>query len=50
MTACSDTTNYAIERGEPALRIEHKAPATGVQIDTIPPADEAADADRDDGG
>ena len=39
------TTNYAIERGEPALRIEHKAPATGVQIDAIPPADEAGEAD-----
>ena len=40
------TTNYAIERGEPALRIEHKAPATGVQIDTIPPADEIDDVDE----
>ncbi|WP_210488293.1 Rne/Rng family ribonuclease [Microvirga antarctica] len=39
------TTNYAIERGEPALRVEHKAAATGVQIDTILPVDEAADAD-----
>ncbi len=39
------TTNYAIERGEPALRIEHKAAATGIQIDAIPPTDEAAEAD-----
>lgn len=39
------TTNYAIERGEPALRIEHRAAATGIQIDAIPPADEAAEAD-----
>ncbi|HST95943.1 MAG TPA: ribonuclease E/G, partial [Microvirga sp.] len=30
---------YAIERGEPAVRVEHKAPATGIQIDTIAPVD-----------
>ncbi|WP_230533224.1 Rne/Rng family ribonuclease [Microvirga roseola] len=34
------TTNYAIDRGEPALRLEHKAAATGIQIDAIAPVDE----------
>ncbi|WP_262298902.1 Rne/Rng family ribonuclease [Microvirga sesbaniae] len=29
------TTTYAIERGEPALKLEHKAAATGIQIDAI---------------
>jgi ribonuclease E len=29
------TTTYAVERGEPALRIEHKAPVTGIQIDAV---------------
>ncbi|WP_445504002.1 Rne/Rng family ribonuclease [Microvirga sp. G4-2] len=33
------TTNYVIDRGEPALRLEHKAAATGIQIDAIAPAD-----------
>jgi ribonuclease E len=31
----SGSANFAIERGEPATRIEHKSPATGVQIDTV---------------
>ncbi|MBM6595829.1 Rne/Rng family ribonuclease [Microvirga pudoricolor] len=39
------TTNYTVERGEPALRIEHKAPATGIQIDAIAPMDEPEDED-----
>ncbi|HEV2559025.1 MAG TPA: ribonuclease E/G [Microvirga sp.] len=29
------TTTYAIERGDVAVKVEHKAPATGVQIDAI---------------
>ncbi len=33
------TTNYAIDRGEPALRLEHKSAATGIQIDAITPID-----------
>ncbi|MCG7394214.1 Rne/Rng family ribonuclease [Microvirga sp. ACRRW] len=33
------TTNYAIDRGEPALRLEHKSAATGIQIDAIAPID-----------
>jgi ribonuclease E len=39
------TTNYAIDRGEPALRLEHKAAATGIQIDAIVPVDEPAEAE-----
>lgn len=39
------TTNYAIERGEPALRLEHKSAATGIQIDAIAPMDEAEEAE-----
>lgn len=39
------TTNYAIDRGEPALRLEHKAAATGVQIDAIVPVDEPVEAE-----
>ena len=34
------TTTYAIDRGEPALRLEHKSAATGIQIDAIIPVDE----------
>ncbi|NBJ13524.1 Rne/Rng family ribonuclease, partial [Microvirga sp. SYSU G3D207] len=34
------TTTYAIDRGEPALRLEHKSAATGIQIDAIVPVDE----------
>jgi len=34
------TTTYAIDRGEPALRLEQKSAATGIQIDAIMPADE----------
>lgn len=37
------TTTFAIDRGEPALRLEHKAAATGIQIDAIVPAEEAAE-------
>ncbi len=33
------TTNYVIDRGEPALRLEHKSAATGIQIDAIAPID-----------
>ena len=29
------TTTYAIDRGEPALKLEHKSAATGIQIDAI---------------
>ncbi len=41
------TTNYAIDRGEPALRIEHKAAATGIQIDAIVPVDEPVEAEAE---
>jgi ribonuclease E len=34
------STTYAIDRGEPALRLEHKSAATGIQIDAIIPVDE----------
>jgi ribonuclease E len=34
------STTYAIERGEPALKLEHKSAATGIQIDAIVPVDE----------
>ncbi|NIX77391.1 Rne/Rng family ribonuclease [Microvirga terricola] len=34
------TTTFAIDRGEPALRLEHKAAVTGIQIDAILPPDE----------
>lgn len=34
------TTTYAIDRGEPALKLEHKSAATGIQIDAIVPVDE----------
>lgn len=39
------TTNYAIDRGEPALRLEHKSAATGIQIDAIVPVDEPEEAE-----
>jgi ribonuclease E len=39
------TTTYTIDRGEPALRLEHKSIATGIQIDAITPTDEPADAE-----
>jgi ribonuclease E len=38
-------TTYVIDRGEPALKIEHKAPATGIQIDAIIPEDEIEELD-----
>ncbi|MGO4705147.1 ribonuclease E/G [Microvirga sp. 2MCAF38] len=40
------TTTFAVDRGEPALRLEHKAAATGVQIDTIIPVDEPAEVEE----
>ncbi|GEO13631.1 ribonuclease E [Microvirga aerophila] len=39
------TTTYIIDRGEPALRLEHKSAATGIQIDAIVPVDEPDEAD-----
>jgi ribonuclease E len=39
------TTTYIIDRGEPALRLEHKSAATGIQIDAIVPVDEPVEAD-----
>ncbi|WP_457090086.1 Rne/Rng family ribonuclease [Microvirga sp. P5_D2] len=39
------TTNYTIDRGEPALRLEHKSAATGIQIDAIVPVDEPEEAE-----
>jgi ribonuclease E len=41
------TTTYAIERGEPALKLEHKSAATGIQIDAIIPVDEPDEPDED---
>ncbi|MBB4041942.1 ribonuclease E [Microvirga flocculans] len=41
------TTTYAIDRGEPALRLEHKAAATGIQIDAIAPMDETVEEIED---
>ena len=35
----------AVDRGEPALKLEHKAPATGVQIDAVVPVDEPVDVE-----
>jgi ribonuclease E len=42
------TTTFAVDRGEPALRVEHKAPATGIQIDAIAPEDEEAEVEVED--
>jgi ribonuclease E len=39
------TTTFAVDRGEPAVRVEHKAPATGVQIDAIAPVDEVPEVE-----
>ncbi len=39
------TTNYVIDRGEPALRLEHKSAATGIQIDAIAPIDVVEEAE-----
>lgn len=36
-------TTYAIDRGDPALKLEHKSAATGIQIDAIIPVDEPED-------
>jgi ribonuclease E len=36
-------TTYAIDRGEPAVRVETKAPATSIQIDAIDAFDESDD-------
>jgi len=43
------TTTYAIDRGEPALRLEHKSAATGIQIDAIVPVDEPAETEVESG-
>ena len=40
------TTTYAIERGDPALKLEHKSAATGIQIDAIAPVDEPVEEDE----
>ncbi|MFL5158831.1 MAG: ribonuclease E/G, partial [Microvirga sp.] len=40
------STTYAIDRGEPALKLEHKSAATGIQIDAITPVDEAVEEDE----
>lgn len=40
------TTTYVIDRGEPALRLEQKSAATGIQIDAIIPIDETAEEDE----
>jgi ribonuclease E len=39
-------TTYAIDRGDPALKLEHKSAATGVQIDAIIPIDEPVEEDE----
>ncbi|WP_201864617.1 ribonuclease E/G [Microvirga soli] len=39
-------TTYAIDRGDPALKLEHKSAATGIQIDAIIPIDEPAEEDE----
>ncbi|HEX2509234.1 MAG TPA: Rne/Rng family ribonuclease [Microvirga sp.] len=41
------TATYAVERGEPALKVEHKTPATGVQIDAVVPVDEAVEGEEE---
>ncbi|HEX2725819.1 MAG TPA: Rne/Rng family ribonuclease, partial [Beijerinckiaceae bacterium] len=43
----SGTTVFAVERGEPAARIEHKGVATGVQIDAIAIDDEVVETESD---
>ena len=40
------TTTYAIDRGDPALKLEHKSAATGIQIDAIAPVDEPVEEDE----
>ncbi len=45
----SGMTVFAVDRGEPATRVERKAPATGVQIDAIAPLDET-DSEIDEAG
>ncbi len=39
-------TTYAIDRGDPALKLEHKSAATGIQIDAIIPIDEPVEEDE----
>jgi ribonuclease E len=39
-------TTYAIDRGDPALKLEHKSAATGIQIDAIIPFDEPVEEDE----
>jgi ribonuclease E len=41
----SGTTTVAIDRGEPAVPVERKAPVTGVRIDTVMPVDEPIEVD-----
>ena len=41
------TTTYAIDRSEPALKLEHKSAATGIQIDAIIPVDEPVEEVED---
>ena len=41
------TATFAVERGEPAVKVEHKAPATGIQIDAVVPVDEAAEGEEE---
>jgi ribonuclease E len=43
----SGLTVFAVDRGEPATRVEHKGPATGVQIDAIVPLDEPTEAETE---
>jgi ribonuclease E len=38
-------TSYAVDRTEPALRVESRAPATGIKIDTIAPVEIEDDPD-----
>jgi ribonuclease E len=39
------TSVFTIDRGEPAIRVENKAAATGVQIDALPSSEEAVAPD-----
>ncbi|QFU16354.1 Rne/Rng family ribonuclease [Microvirga thermotolerans] len=41
------TTTYAIDRGEPALRLEQKSVATGIQIDAIMPPEEVSEEETE---
>jgi ribonuclease E len=39
------TATYAVDRGDPAVPVERKAPVTGVRIDTVMPVDEPIEID-----